>query len=73
MKYSIDIQGMHCNGCTTLVEMSLKEEKLKAVRVDLATGSATFESDEKAPEVQARIDRVASELGDYTFSSLQEA
>ena len=73
MKYTIDIEGMHCGGCTKLVTMSLKDENLKAVHVDLATHSATFESDEKRQEVQARIDRVAADLGDYKFAPVREA
>jgi hypothetical protein len=72
VKYTIDIQGMHCSGCTKLVSMSLKDENLEAVSVDLATHSATFESDEKAPAVQAKIDRIAAELGDYQFASVRE-
>ncbi len=73
MKYTVDIQGMHCSGCSNLVAMSLKEQNLKAVRVDLATHSAAFESDETTPQVQARIDSVAAELGDYTFAAVREA
>ncbi len=72
MKYTIDIQGMHCSGCTKLVTMSLNDENLKAVRVDLATHSASFESDEKVQAVQGKIDRVASELSDYKFAPVRE-
>jgi copper chaperone CopZ len=72
-KYRIDIQGMHCGGCTRLVATSLRDEDLKEVRVDLDTHSATFESEDAPAAVQAKIDRVASELSDYQFAPLREA
>ncbi len=73
MKYSVDIQGMHCSGCTRLVAMSLTDEDLKQVSVDLAKNRATFESDEQQEAVQARIDRVAADLTDYTFAPVKSA
>lgn len=73
MKYSVEIHGMHCKGCTSLVTMSLQEQDLRDVTVDLATKSAAFASDESAPAVQARVDRVASQHASYRFSAVQEA
>lgn len=73
MKYTVDIQGMHCNGCTRLVAMGMAEEDLQQVNVDLAANRATFESVEKREAVQARITRIASELSDYSFSAVREA
>lgn len=72
MKYTVDIQGMHCNGCRGLVASSLEEASLAAVQVDLQKALANFESDEPLPAVQARIEQVAAELPDYRFSSLRE-
>jgi hypothetical protein len=73
MKYSVEINGMHCKGCTSLVAMSLQEQGLRDVTVDLATKSALFVSDETAPAVQTRIDHVAAELARYRFSAVREA
>jgi copper chaperone CopZ len=73
MKYSVDIQGMHCNGCARLVAMGLAEEDLKEIKVDLATNRATFESADKREAVQAKVDRVAADLADYKFAAVRSA
>ncbi len=73
MKYTVDIKGMHCNGCTRLVAMSLADEDLTGVSVDLAKKRATFESDEQQEAVQAKIDRVAADLTDYKFAPVKSA
>jgi copper chaperone CopZ len=73
VKYTVDVQGMHCNGCRGLVASSLEEANLAAVQVDLQKAVANFESDEPLPAVQARIEQVAAELSDYRFAGLREA
>lgn len=72
MKYEVDVQGMHCNGCRGLVAASLEDETFAAVQVDLEKALAAFQSQEALPAVKARIDRIAAELSDYRFSGLRE-
>ena len=72
-KYAVNIQGMHCSGCTRLVAMSLADEDLKEINVDLNLNRATFESDEMPEAVQAKIDRVAADLTDYKFAPVRDA
>ena len=73
MKYTVDIQGMHCSGCTRLVAMSLSEQGLQDIRVDLATHCASFDSADGREAVQARIGSVAAELSDYRFGTVRDA
>jgi copper chaperone CopZ len=72
-KYTVDIQGMHCGGCTRLVSIGLAEQELQDVSVDMATQRASFASDEDLQAVQAKVGAVASELSDYKFGAVKGA
>jgi copper chaperone CopZ len=49
MKYQIEIKGMHCTGCSSLIKMTLEDEGLTNVNVDIKTNTATFESSLNEP------------------------
>jgi copper chaperone CopZ len=72
MKYTVDVQGMHCMGCVKLVTMGLTEQGLQKVEVDLAGHRATFESVDKKDAVQGKVDAAAADLTDFTFAAVLE-
>jgi copper chaperone CopZ len=72
VKYYVDIQGMHCQGCVKLVTMGLEEQGLDKVKVDLAGHRATFESADTKGAVQAKVDTAATDLTDFTFAAVLE-
>jgi copper chaperone CopZ len=72
MKYKIEIKGMHCSGCSNLIKMTLEEEGLANVNVDVSTGSATFESNlNEKSKVKEILDKVFTDLSGYTYGNIQ--
>ncbi len=72
MKYQIEITGMHCLGCSNLIKMSLEEEGLTGVNVDLNTNSVTFESSlNDISGVKQILDEVFSHLPTYSYKNIQ--
>ena len=72
MKYQIEIKGMHCTGCSNLIKMTLEDEELANVNVDINTSSATFESSlNEAPKVKAVLDKVFTDLPEYSYTNIQ--
>lgn len=72
MNYRIDVDGMHCAGCETLIKMSLEEAELLNVEVSLKNKSATFETENDISEVKKILDTVFSVFTDYTYSNLEQ-
>jgi copper chaperone CopZ len=72
MKYKIEITGMHCTGCSSLIKMSLEDEGLVNVNVDVNTKAASFDSsaDDKA-KVKEILDKVFADLPGYSYANIQ--
>jgi len=71
MKYQIQIAGMHCTGCSSLIKMTLDDEGMTNVNVDAETGLASFESslgDEV--RVKAVLDKVFTDLQGYSYTNI---
>lgn len=72
MKYQIKITGMHCTGCSNLIKMTLEDEELANVNVDVNTNSATFESSlNETSKVKAILDKVFGDLPGYSYTNIQ--
>ena len=55
MKRTITIEGMTCNHCTSRVNKNLTAVAgVKAVQVDLATGTAVVESDDSVTDAMLK-------------------
>ncbi|MBW6451909.1 MAG: heavy metal translocating P-type ATPase [DPANN group archaeon] len=60
-KTVLDIKGMHCASCSTMVERALKKvEGVKSVNVNITTNKATVEFDSNKVHVSALIKTVES-------------
>jgi copper chaperone CopZ len=68
--YKLKIQGMHCSGCRNLITMSLEDEGLVDVNVDLELNEASFQTAKSETEVKEIVDKVFSELKDYKYLEL---
>jgi copper chaperone CopZ len=68
--YTIQIKGMHCNGCKNLITMSLVDEGMTNVFVDEKGGTASFDADSTHDQIAATLDRVFQDLKEYSYSSL---
>jgi len=71
MKYQIEIKGMHCTGCSSLIKMSLEEAGLTNANVDIKTNSATFESSLNEPsKVKEVLNKVFTDLPGYSYKNI---
>ena len=72
MKYQIEITGMHCTGCSSLIKMSLEDEGLTNSEVDIKTNLATFESSlTDAAKVKEVLDKIFADLSDYSYKNIK--
>jgi copper chaperone CopZ len=72
VKYKIEITGMHCTGCSSLIKMTLEDEELANANVDVNTNSATFESSlNETSKVKAILDKVFTDLPGYSYTNIQ--
>ena len=72
MKYQIEISGMHCTGCSSLIKMSLEDEGLTDVNVDIKTNSAIFNSSlNDKSKIKEVLDKVFADLQGYSYSNIQ--
>ncbi|HLD80589.1 MAG TPA: heavy-metal-associated domain-containing protein [archaeon] len=61
-KISISIQGMHCGGCSKLVEMNLKDAGASSAKVDFDSKKAVVEFDD-GKTTQERLLKAVQESG----------
>ncbi|MCL4385468.1 MAG: heavy-metal-associated domain-containing protein [Actinobacteria bacterium] len=72
MKYQIEIKGMHCTGCSSLIKMSLEGAGLTNVNADIKTNTATFESSSNEPsKIKEVLDKIFADLPDYSYENIQ--
>ena len=72
MKYQIEITGMHCTGCSSLIKMTLEDEGLANVDVDVKTNSAVFDSSlNDKYKVKEVLDKVFADLPGYSYTNIQ--
>jgi len=72
MKYQAEITGMHCAGCSNLIKMTLEDEGLINVNVDIKTKSATFESSlDEISKVKVLLDKIFADLPGYSYGNIQ--
>lgn len=72
MKYQIEITGMHCTGCSNLIKMTLEDEGLANVDVDVKTNSAVFDSSlNDKYKVKEVLDKVFADLPGYSYTNIQ--
>lgn len=72
MNYIIDIKGMHCPSCSTLIKMSLEDAQFSDVTVNQTDNYATFSSEESIENVEKILATIFTELPDYTYLNLRK-
>lgn len=70
MNYKIDIEGMHCSGCETLIKMSLEEASFGDITVSMKDKSAIFSSQQNLSAVKESLDNIFSAFDKYKYSKL---
>lgn len=72
MKYQIEITGMYCKGCGTLINMCLEDEGFKNIIVNMKTCSAVFESDlSDEIKVEEVLKKVFADLPAYSYKNIK--
>jgi copper chaperone CopZ len=74
MKYQINIKGMHCQGCSNLIKLTLEDAGFTDVSVDKATDKGSFRIDSQADQkqVEVELNKAFTGLSGYTYENLQE-
>lgn len=62
---------MHCQGCQNLIAMSLTEEGLTDVMVDLHSMKGTFTSAKPESEILSLLNEVFSQFTQYSYENLK--
>lgn len=72
MNYQIDLIGIHCEGCTKLIKLSMEEADFKVSTVDLKNRNLKFRpnSEKSQTAIQEDLNTVFSDLPGYGFSNL---
>ncbi len=71
-QYQIQIKGMHCKACSTLISMNLEDEGFESTTVNLETKIGTFQSDKVFEEVKELSEKAVSEAGEYLIEQIKE-
>jgi hypothetical protein len=72
MRYQIEISGMHCMGCSSLISMTMNESGLDNIIIDLKTGTAVFESSMKEDYlVKKLLNKVFTDIPGYSYKNMK--
>lgn len=73
--FRIEIKGMHCDGCTNLIKMTLEDDLgFKDVSVSLQNNEANFETEQDYEKVGEQLDSIfKKDLTDYKYSNLTQS
>jgi len=72
MKYQIDIEGMHCTGCSNLIKLNLEDVGFKDTVVDIKTNTAEFRSSlPEITDVEKVLNKVFKDMPGYTYKNLK--
>ncbi len=72
MKYRVEIEGMHCMGCSNLIKLSLEDAGFKDTVVDIKTNMADFKSSlPEITEVEKVLNKVFKDIPGYTYKNLK--
>ena len=74
MVYKIDITGMHCSGCSNLIEMSLEDIGFTDIKVSLDKNNAIFTNDLAESEIKSKLDGIFAnpDLAKYSYTNLTQ-
>lgn len=71
MKYSIEVSGIHCNGCVNLIRMSFEEAGFTNVLVNQNTNQAHFETNKAIDEIKSILSTIfKKDLQNYKYTNL---
>jgi copper chaperone CopZ len=76
MKYQIQIAGMHCKGCASLIQMTLEEGGFENINIDLQKNSADLEfnpgsQSQSEAEAKTKLDEAFQSMPGYSYSDLK--
>ena len=71
-KYKFKIEGMHCSGCKNLIQMTLEEQGLTNVQINLDLSEGSFDSEESKINLESLLNNSFKELKKYSYSQLTE-
>jgi copper chaperone CopZ len=73
MTVEFKIQGIHCQGCVSLIKLTLEDYGFRDVNVDIPSGIASVETDEaNLKDAEALIGKAFKEMTRYGFSDIME-
>ena len=67
----MNIKGMHCKGCSSLIKMSLEDAGLQDINIDLDSKTGTFSGSDVETETQATVARTFTGLPGYGYQDLK--
>jgi len=67
MEYRIQVNGMHCPGCKTLIKMSLEDAGFTNIDVNDVRHEASFVSDLPGDKVRQKLDTSFHDLKEYSY------
>lgn len=72
MKFLISIKGMHCTGCSNLIQMNLEDAGFQNVKIDQSNNAGFMEypSEDKV-ETTNHLIEAFKEMPDYKYTNLQ--
>lgn len=70
MKYSFTINGMHCQGCVSLIKMTLEDAGFKEVSINLASRTGSIVSKNNLELLNTKLKESFKEIPAYTYSNL---
>lgn len=70
--YQINLTGIHCEGCTRLIKLSLEDANFKVTHVDLYNRQLQFQTIEVQSELELNnaLTKVFADLPGYGYSNL---
>ncbi|MBM3706650.1 MAG: hypothetical protein FJW66_09020 [Actinobacteria bacterium] len=72
MEYQIEISGMHCRGCSSLIKLTMDEAGFDSTVIDHKSGIAIFKSGLPGVwQVEKMLDKVFSEIPGYFYKNIK--
>ena len=68
----MEVKGMHCQGCSNLIKMSLEDADITNVVINPQSGRAAFESEQPQSKLENSLHKVFSNLSSYEFSHVKQ-
>lgn len=73
MQYSMQINGIHCSGCISLIKISLEELGFEQVEVSTQGNISSFTTNIPESQIKSVLDQIfETELQQYNYFNLNK-